>query len=163
VGWLHTDIETNTPHRLDFPSEDILDRQARAAAVTAWTSLSAGSAIRLFTQKVLWFCLSIDQFFDTSSFSTRQRIVRKLGVISYWILLALAIMGWTEVFQRDKVLSLAIAIYALWITIAHLPFVMNTRLRIPFLDFLIGVLAAGGIYTLLKSRKERQNHQGLQK
>jgi 4-amino-4-deoxy-L-arabinose transferase-like glycosyltransferase len=155
VGWEHTDIEINSPHRLNYPSEAKLDRQAMAAAITAWTSLKTVSALRLFALKVMWFCLSIDQFLDTSSFSNRLKIVRKLGVITYWSFLALAIVGWRKLFQMDRKVSLVIAIYALWIIVAHLPFVMNTRLRIPFLDFLIGTLAAGGICTLLKSWKER--------
>jgi hypothetical protein len=40
--------------------------------------------------------------------------------------------------------------------LAHLPFVMNTRLRFPFLDPLFAVLAGGGL-AFLFARYKRQD------
>jgi hypothetical protein len=69
VGWLHTDIEVNDPHRLLFGSEEQLDRQARRAAIEVWKGLSWRSRVNLLATKINTFLLSKDQFLNTSSFS----------------------------------------------------------------------------------------------
>lgn len=93
VGWLHPDIETNSPSRLNLPSEDRLDAQARAAAVSAWSSLSYASRTRLLAGKLACFWFSTDQIFATKSFSRLQRWLRFTGVMAYWVILALAVVA----------------------------------------------------------------------
>lgn len=148
VGWEHTDIETNSTGRLKFPSEDVLDGQARAAAGVAWRALGWKPGVRLLSCKVAGFWLSTDQLLDTSSFSDRQRLLRATGVIAYWIVLVLAFIGWRKLVTDKRMLAVGIAFYCVLVTAAHLPFVMNTRLRIPFIDPLLAVLGAGGIAAL---------------
>jgi Dolichyl-phosphate-mannose-protein mannosyltransferase len=162
VGWLHTDIEMNSSHRLLFPSEDQLDNQARAAAIRAWESLSWTSRIRLLTGKCATFWLSTDQLLETGSFSGMQRRLRATGVVIYWILLALALVGWVRLFSSSRVVSLEMAFYVVFVTLAHLPFVMNTRLRIPFIDPLLSILAAGGLMSIL-GHALRLPENGIQK
>ncbi len=154
VGWLHTDIETNSAERLRFPSEEVLDRQARAAAISAWKELDFGSRLRLSVSKILWFWLSADQLLDTASFSPRQRMARASGVVTYWFFLAFALVGWRSLLGAYKPVAFFLGAYAFLITIAHLPFVMNTRLRVPFFDPLIAALAAGGLAALFKRWKQ---------
>ena len=144
IGWLHTDIEVNSPHRLLFPDEDQLDKQARIAAIAAWQDLDWKSVFRLLSRKVFNFWLSTDQLFGTKSFSPTQRKLRVAGVVVYWIVLVLAIVGWIQLFFSSRDLAITILCYAVIVTAAHLPFVMNTRLRIPFFDPLLTILAAGG-------------------
>lgn len=144
VGWTHTDIEVNSTHRLQFPREDQLDMQARAAAIEAWKNLDWKSRLQLLTKKIVVFWLSTDQLFETSSFHPAQRMLRAGAVFVYWLVLAFAFRGCLKLFSLFKSQASAIVFYAAFVTAAHLPFVMNTRLRIPFLDPLLVVLAAGG-------------------
>jgi Dolichyl-phosphate-mannose-protein mannosyltransferase len=145
VGWLHTDIEVNDAHRLSFPSEEVLDAQARRAAIEAWSNLGWEGGARLLAKKIVTFWLSTDQLLDTSNFSPRVRVLRATGVVAYWIALALALVGLIKLFSTRRVAAITTLAYALFVTAAHLPFVMNTRLRIPFVDPLVAVLAAGGL------------------
>ena len=150
VGWLHTDIETNNASRVRYPSEDVLDRQARAAAFQAWKQLDARAAVRLFAVKVSAFVFSTDQLLETASFTRKQRLVRAAGVVCYWCVLVLAVMGWARLVKLERSLALWLGSYVLLVILVHLPFVMNTRLRIPFLDALLAVLAGGGLSLLLE-------------
>jgi len=149
VGWLHADIEQNSTQRLQFPSEDQLDKQARAAAISAWGNLSWHQRLRLLTGKIVTFWLSTDQLLETSSFSPRQRMLRATGVIAYWIVLLLSFVGWRNLLATSRVSAIVIVLYAAFVTFSHLPFVMNTRLRIPFIDPLLALLAGGGAWHLL--------------
>ena len=160
VGWLHTDIELNDAHRLRFPSEDKLDKQARAAAMEAWKNLDWKSRLQVLTRKVASFWLSTDQFLETSSFSAAQRTLRASGVFAYWIVLALALVGWLNLLSSSKATASVIAFYAFSVTAAHLPFVMNTRLRIPFIDPLLAVLAGGGFCFLICTYQHRRGIRG---
>lgn len=157
VGWLHTDIEVNNPHRLLFPSEDQLDRQARVAAINAWKNLSWSSRLRILAVKIVDFWLSKDQLLDTGSFSSSQRKLRGAGVMTYWCVLALALIGWVNLFSSSRTAALVIAFYAVFVTSAHLPFVMNTRLRIPFIDPLLAILAGGGVCFLVNKFRVPRN------
>jgi 4-amino-4-deoxy-L-arabinose transferase-like glycosyltransferase len=148
VGWLHTDLEVNDDHRLKFGSEDVLDKQARAAAILAWRNTSWESRIKLLANKLGWFWLSLDQFLETSSFSPAQQRLRAFGVITYWLVLISALVGILVLASFWRAAAIWIALYLSFVTVAHFPFVMNTRLRIPFVDPLLTVLAAGGIVFL---------------
>ncbi len=153
VGWTHTDIEVNNARRLQFPSEDQLDKQARAAAIEAWKNLDWKSRLQLLAKKIVVFWLSTDQLFETSSFRPAQRMQRAGAVFTYWLVLALAFPGCLKLFSSSKSQASAIVFYAAFVTAAHLPFVMNTRLRIPFFDPLLVVLAAGGFGMLVNQRR----------
>jgi 4-amino-4-deoxy-L-arabinose transferase-like glycosyltransferase len=145
VGWLHSDIETNDAHRLNFPSEDVLDSEARTAAARVWSQLKWQSGVKLLGGKTVAFWLSTDQLFATTSFSRVQRLMRTGGVVAYWIVLVFAAKGWRALYNVNRSAAFIVAFYLLFITLAHLPFVMNTRLRIPFFDPLLATLAAGGL------------------
>jgi 4-amino-4-deoxy-L-arabinose transferase-like glycosyltransferase len=155
LGWLHTDIEGNNPHRNLFPSEPQLDRRAKDVAIVTWKNLGWRSAVPLLLKKTtnLWF--STDQIMDTSSFSIFNRILRGVGVVVYWIALTLAIAGWRYLYSSSRMVALTFAFYVLFVTLAHLPFVMNSRIRIPFFDPLICILAAGG-FVLLFEKVQRK-------
>ncbi len=144
VGWLHSDIEVNDPHRNLFSSEPQLDRQADLAAIAAWKNLGWKSAVTLSLKKTLRFWFSTDQMIETNSFSTLNRRLRAVGVLVYWIVLAFAITGWCYLYSSSRTVALTLGFYVLFFTLAHLPFVMNTRLRIPFADPLIAILAGRG-------------------
>lgn len=157
VGWLHTDIEQNDSHRLLFASEDQLERQARDAAIEAWKNLSWHSRLNLLTTKIATFWLSTDQLLDTRSFPPAQRVLRAAGVMIYWFVLAFALLGWESLFSSSRIVAFVILFYIVAITLAHLPFVMNTRLRIPFFDPLLAVLASGGLSLLTRKFQERSD------
>jgi hypothetical protein len=161
VGWLHTDIEQNNSHRLLFASEEQLDRQARGAAIDAWKNLSWHSRFKLLGMKIVTFWFSKDQLLDSSSFSPAQRRLRAIGVIIYWSVLALALVGWVRLFSSSRIAAFVIAFYVVVITSAHLPFVMNTRLRIPFIDPLLAVLAGGGFCLLICKYQDGRNPTGV--
>lgn len=164
LGWLHTDIENNNPHRTRFPGEPQLDHQAKGVAIATWKNLGWRSAITLLLKKTITFWLSTDQIVNTSSFSISNRVLRGVGVAVYWIALTFAIAGWRYLYSSSRILALALAFYALFVTLAHLPFVMNTRIRIPFLDPLICVLAAGGLvqtFEKVQRRLSRRRHTNL--
>jgi hypothetical protein len=156
VGWSHTDIETNSPTRLRYPDEAALDQQARAAAIHAWRGLDGSALVRLLGRKLLCFLFSTDQLLDTASFSSTQRLLRGAAVIGYWFVLVLAVLGWGRLLKLERPLVFSLRFYVLVVTLAHLPFVMNTRLRFPFLDPLFAVLAGGGL-AFLFARYKRQD------
>jgi 4-amino-4-deoxy-L-arabinose transferase-like glycosyltransferase len=157
VGWLHSEIEVNDPHRLLFGSEDELDRQARRTAIEVWKSLNWRSRISLLATKITTFLLSKDQFLNTSSFSPIQQKLRSAGVAVYWFVLAVALIGWLVLRRLSRTLSVAIAFYVVVVVSTHLPFPMNTRLRIPFLDPLLTVLAGGGLYFMIRKYQHRND------
>ncbi len=144
VGWVPPiDVETNSRSRLYLPEEPVLDRQCWAAAMRAWRRLGWG-LIPVETEKVSGFWLSTDQLLWTGSFPVRLRVARALGVLVYWAILGMAIFGWFQLQARNVRLARLFLIYVLFVTAMHLPFVMNTRLRMPFIDPLLAVLAGIG-------------------
>ena len=161
VGWLHTDIEQNNSHRLLFASEDQLERQARDAAIEAWKNLSWHSRLNLLATKIVTFWLSTDQLLDTRSFPPAQRVLRAAGVMIYWFVLALALHGWVSLFSSSRIVAFVIVFYMIAITLAHLPFVMNTRLRIPFVDPLLAVLAGGGFSLLIRKFQQGRDRSAV--
>jgi len=155
MGWTHTDIETNSATRLLYPDEAALDQQARAAAIHAWKGLDGSELVRLLAGKLSRFLFSTDQLLDTASFSPKQRLLRAAGVVCYWFVLVLAVLGWSRLLKLERPSALSLGFYVLVVTLAHLPFVMNTRLRIPFLDPLFAVLAGGGLWFLFAKYKRQ--------
>src|SRR6266436_4188174 len=155
TGWSHTDIETNSATRLLYPDEAALDRQAHAAAIHAWKGLDGSEIVRLLAGKLSRFLFSTDQLLDTTSFSPKQRVLRSAAVVCYWFVLVLAVLGWGRLLNLDRPLAFSLGFYVLVVTLAHLPFVMNTRLRIPFFDPLFAVLAGGGLSFLFAKYKRQ--------
>jgi len=155
LGWSHTDIETNSATRLRYPDEAALDQQARVAAIHAWRGLDGSELVRLLAGKLSRFFFSTDQLLDTASFSPPQRLLRRAGVVCYWFVLVLAVLGWSRLLKLDRPSAFSLGFYVLVVTLAHLPFVMNTRLRIPFFDPLFAVLAGGGLSFLFAKYKRQ--------
>jgi hypothetical protein len=69
--------------------------------------------------------------------------------------LVLAVLGWSRLLKLERPSALSLGFYVLVVTLAHLPFVMNTRLRIPFFDPLFAVLAGGGLSFLFAKYKRQ--------
>jgi 4-amino-4-deoxy-L-arabinose transferase-like glycosyltransferase len=142
AGWWLSDIETDNPIRLQFPSEVELNRQAKYQAYLAWKS-EGFHVFRLLTKKVCYFWLSTDQLLETSSFPRSQRILRAAGVFFYWGTLAVAILGWLRLRTATPRIANLLWLYCVAATVLHLPFTMNTRLRVPLIDPIICILVGG--------------------
>jgi 4-amino-4-deoxy-L-arabinose transferase-like glycosyltransferase len=143
VGWRRGQLETNDPVRRNLGPEPILDRANRRAVVPLWRAQGWG-VFSILGRKLLDFWLSTDQLLDTNSFSRPERLARLVGVISYWLVFALAIIGWRELHRVYPHIARTLLAYAVVLTILHLPLVMSTRIRIPLMDPLIVALAGGG-------------------
>jgi len=139
-GWWLSMIEIDRPSRLNFPSEVELNRQARSAAILAWKGLGF-QIIPLLIKKTSYFWLSTDQLIDTSSLLDLQRKLRAVGVLSYWAVLSVAIAGWLRLRKFAPRIAHLLLLYCVLATVLHLPFTMNTRLRVPLIDPLLCVLA----------------------
>jgi hypothetical protein len=59
--------------------------------------------------------------------------------------------------SSSRISAFAIIFYVIIITSAHLPFPMNTRLRIPFVDPLLAVLAGSDFYFLICKYQHRRD------
>jgi hypothetical protein len=153
-GWLLSDIETNNPSRLRFPSEDRLNTEAWTSARHLWGEWR-WRLVPLTFAKLSYFWLSLDQVLWTQSFSLPQRLLRCGGVLVYWGLLALAIGGWFRVWRSKPMLARAFLFYAIVLTALHLPFPMLTRLRIPLIDPLIIILGGAA---LMESSNAQSQH-----
>lgn len=155
LGWVLPQVlETNDPSRLLLPSEPEIDRRSWQVAYRLWRE-SGWGLIPIGLKKVSYFWLSTDQIFWTRSFPSVQRSLRAMGVFAYWIILALAIVGWFSLRREKPALALVFLLYVLIITVMHLPFNMSTRYRIPLMDPLLVVLGAETIATLVDRRSDR--------
>jgi 4-amino-4-deoxy-L-arabinose transferase-like glycosyltransferase len=150
VGWEPpVDVETNNASRYKLADEPALNRQCWDAAFKLWRERNF-SLVPLAVKKVADFWLSTDQLIWTAGFGLRVRIVRGGAVVVYWVLLALAVAGWFRLKSKDAHLARSFIFYAALVTVMHLPFVMSTRLRMPFMDVLLAVLVgiwAAGSYS----------------
>lgn len=143
MGWAISQLETNNASRLSLPSEPDLNERALRAAPRLWVSLG-WKGIPLLGKKVADFWLSTDQLVDTKSFPFGERLIRAGAVMAYWAVLAFAIGGWFHVRESRPGLASILLVYAIGLTVLHLPLVMNTRLRIPLLDPLIIIFSGAG-------------------
>lgn len=148
AGWWISEIETDSPRRLQFPSEVELDRVARHEAIRAWKELGF-RAIPLLAKKVSYFWFSTDQLLSTTSFPTGQRLLRAMGVLFYWGTLGVATVGWFRLRKTAPRIACLFALYCVALTMLHLFFTMNTRLRVPFIDPLLCILVGGQISAAL--------------
>jgi hypothetical protein len=143
VGWVPPiDVETNAPSRPALGPEPELDRQCWRAAIAIAMS-KEWDLIPLALKKISNFWLSTDQLFWTGSFPGRDRFMRAAGVLVYWGLLALAVIGWFRLGPHNVRVARILLLYAVLVTAMHLPFVMSTRLRMPLIDPMLAVLAGG--------------------
>ena len=145
LGWVAPEeAETNSPSRNLLPGEPTLDRDAWKVARGLWRQES-WALVPLELKKLSCFWLSADQLLSTEGFPLRERIFRGAAVVFYWGLLLLAIVGWFQLRTQNPTFALLFLAYAVLVTMLHLPFVMNTRLRMPFLDPWIAVLAGASL------------------
>jgi len=138
AGWTISDIETNSLRRAAFPPEPQLDHMARNAALA---QLGHVNPFALTARKLGYFWLSFDQLFRTQDLSRNKRLVRVLGILVYWFLLAIGTTGWLKVRLRNPSAALLFAVYAMVVTAMHVPFVMNTRIRAPLIEPALVILA----------------------
>ena len=151
AGWWLSDIETDSSRRLQFPSEVELDRRARHEAILAWKTLGF-HALPLLAKKVCYFWFSTDQLLSTASLPKSQKLIRAIGVLFYWATLAGALLGWFRLRRAAPRTAHLLLFYCVLATILHLPFTMNTRLRVPLVDPLLCVLTGGPISTLFVNK-----------
>jgi hypothetical protein len=150
TGWnLPEALETNNESRNALPPEPEIDKRCWRAAMQIWQSVG-WKAIPMTVGKLSYFWLSTDQLFWTGSFSRLQRALRCIGVLTYWIVLSLATLGLISLRKQKPALARAFLLYVLVITLLHLPFNMNTRYRIPFVEPLVVVLAGISAASLLE-------------
>lgn len=150
LGYPLQDMEVNSDARLALPSEPELNGIAARAALK---ELGRINLIRLAAVKLSYFWLSFDQVFETREMQLRQRSVRLAGVLAYWLFLAIGLWGWRKCRQENPNVARLFVIYAAVITCLHLPFVMSTRIRIPFVEPAVAILA-GLAFAPPQSRRE---------
>lgn len=151
-GWIsHLDLETNDPKRNQLPGEDEINRRGWNLAFQLWREEN-WRLLPLALAKLAYFWLGIDQIFWTESFPPAQRLLRAAAVIPYWLVLLLAVKGWSSLCRSRKSVAQVLLGYAALFTILLLPFVMNTRMRVPLLDPLLAILAGGGWLASAASR-----------
>jgi 4-amino-4-deoxy-L-arabinose transferase-like glycosyltransferase len=157
IGWSLWDLESNDARRLLLPSEVELNRHAIRVVPHLWAQ-EKWRALPLLGRKIADFWLSSDQFLDTQSLPLAQRVIRILGVLVYLVFLALALRGIFQLHKTQPGLASLFILYAVGFTALHLPFVMNTRLRIPLMEPLVVVLGGIGWTTLnpLSQRRRKQ-------
>jgi 4-amino-4-deoxy-L-arabinose transferase-like glycosyltransferase len=144
MGWNLSQLETNDPKRLVLPSEVELNRHALGVIPNLWRN-EGWNAVPLLLQKIADFWLSTDQLLDTKSLSWQERLIRAAGVLSYWVVLAFAVVGLLQLRKNSPDIASMLFVYAAGFTVLHFPFVMNTRLRIPLMDPLVVILAGEGL------------------
>ncbi|MGH9685950.1 MAG: ArnT family glycosyltransferase [Candidatus Acidiferrales bacterium] len=162
LGWVPpADIETNAPSRAQFGSEAELNRKAWRVAFGLWRH-TGWRLVPLTLEKLSYFWLSTDQLLWTRSFRPLVRAARAGGVLVYWVLLAFGIAGWFRLRSRSSGLARVFLFYVILATVLHVPFNMNTRLRMPFIDPLLAILAAGQLsFFNRRASPVRESAQGL--
>jgi 4-amino-4-deoxy-L-arabinose transferase-like glycosyltransferase len=145
VGWVARDVESNDPppYTYKLAPEPELDRRAWAQTFELWRKEN-WRLIPLSLRKLGYFWLSTDQIFWTNSFSWKQRIVRLGGALAQWLVLGVAVVGWFRLSRNHARISGFLLGYTVLVSLAHLPFIMASRYRVPFLETVLAVLAAGG-------------------
>jgi 4-amino-4-deoxy-L-arabinose transferase-like glycosyltransferase len=136
-------FETNTPHN-GLPEESELNRIGWHMTISLWREMGI-RLIPLELKKIGYFWLSTDQVFSTQASGPLSRLGRACGVAIYWVFLFFAVRGWWFLRQQDKSIANLVLFGLIVVTIAHLPFAMNTRIRIPLFDPLLAILAAGSL------------------
>lgn len=145
LGWLPPmQLETNDASRLRLTDEATLNRRAWRVTFHLWRE-EGWRLIPLNIEKLGYFWLSTDQLLSTDSFRFAVRVARWAGVLAYWALLALGIAGWFKLRAVKPELAHIVLFYAAVVTVLHVPFNMNTRLRMPFIDPWLATLGGAGV------------------
>ena len=147
AGWTIFDIETNSLRRTAFPPEPQLDHMAMNAALD---QLGHVNFFAIIARKLAYFWLSFDQMFRTQDLGRNKRLVRVLGILVYYFLLAIGIAGWRKVGLRNPNAALLFAVYALVVTAMHLPFVMSTRIRAPLIEPALAILGGSAFSVIAR-------------
>jgi hypothetical protein len=142
-SWVVSDLETNGPERLSLPSEPQLDRRAWELTRGIWWQKN-WRLLPVLADKLGYFWLSTDQLFSTHSFPLKIRLARAAGVVFYWGLLAMAVVGWVLLHGQQPATARFLLAYVVLVTLAHLPFIMTSRHRIPFAEPLLVFLGGAG-------------------
>jgi hypothetical protein len=98
--------------------------------------------IELLPAKLSWFWLSTDILFYSHAYGSAVQFGRDAMVFVWWGYLLLAVAALARMHRAGE--NDALWLFLGWlglVAIAHLPFGMNTRLRIPLADFPIALLA----------------------
>jgi len=140
-------LETNDAVRSRLPAEPEIDRRCWQAAFHVWRE-TGWRLVPLTLKKLAYFWLSTDQLFWTSGFSRSQRLLRATGVFAYWAVLLLGVAGWFQLRSDRPALAHAFLMYAVLVTLLHIPFNMNTRYRITFMDPMLAVLAGHALVAM---------------
>jgi 4-amino-4-deoxy-L-arabinose transferase-like glycosyltransferase len=163
LGWLPPmALETNDPSRLRLADEASLNRQAWRVTLGLWRT-TGWRLVPLTIEKLGYFWLSTDQLLSTDSFRRIVRVARSAGVVFYWALLALGIAGWFKLRAVRPELAYIFLFYAILVTILHVPFNMNTRLRMPFIDPLLATLGGAGLLMAAQRMGFSLSHGGEEK
>lgn len=146
-GWVAGDLETNNPSRLALGPEPQLDHRAWQLAWKEWKA-AGWRVVPIEIEKLGYFWLSTDQLFSTSGFPPLLRALRAAAVFLVWAALLLAAMGWKSLARIHHPEAVLVIGYAVAVTAVHLPFIMASRYRIPFLSPLVILLAGIGLANL---------------
>lgn len=156
--WQITDIEENTPRRTLFPSEPELDRATMALALA---ELRHANLFSLAARKLGYFWLGFDQMFRTQALPPSKRLIREIGVLMYWAMLAAGIAGWFKLRIRNADAARLILSYVVVVTVVHLPFVMNTRIQAPLIEPVLAILSGLAFPTFFASHPATQKSQEI--
>jgi hypothetical protein len=150
-AWLSGELETDGSQRLKLASEPDLDQRAWELTRKTWFERT-WRLLPLMVAKLGYFWLSTDQLFWTRSFPWKIRVARAAGVLLYWCLLGLMLVGWKRLRQQQPTTAGFLLTYAVLISLAHLPFIMTARHRISFAEPLLVILGGAGWTQLAKHR-----------
>jgi hypothetical protein len=147
--WNSSDLDGSEAARLRLPPEPELDRRAWEIARQVWRQQN-WHVLPVMAAKLGYFWLSTDQLFWTREFSAKIRFTRAAGVFLYWSLLGLMLAGFTRLRRQQPDAATLLLGYAMLISLAHLPFIMTARHRIPFAEPLLVVVGGAGLTLLGK-------------
>ena len=147
LGWSNQEIESNSPARREFRDEPARSKEGWNYAFHSW-KVTGWGLFPIAARKLGAFWLSLDQVMDTQSFSWRNRLIRRVGVAAYYVILALALAGWFRLRISRPEVAYALLFYAVIVTALHVPLTMNTRLRAPLFDPMLASLAGCGALPL---------------
>lgn len=148
-GWVAGDLETNNASRIALGPEPRLDHRAWQEAWKAWKA-AGWNIVPVELEKLGYFWLSTDQLFSTTDFPPLLRVLRAIAVFISWGGLLLALFGWRALARAHRREAWLLATYAAVITVIHLPFVMTSRYRIPFISPVVILLAGAGLLDLYR-------------
>jgi hypothetical protein len=137
IGWVNQDIESNDAPA-NMRDEMKLDRQAMSFVLLHWREIPG-----TWPTKLAAFWLSWDQWSAISGVSRLGQVVRRVSVLIYWVVLCAALVAGWRLWRRIPY----IIVYAVLMTLLHLPLPMSTRLRVPLMEPVIIALAACAIST----------------